>query len=352
MSERLPRASVSRRSVLAAGVASFGAAVVAACSRSGSTATFKPGASATPTETPTTPPPDPASVRANELGLVPVLMHHRVTEKVESEFDMTPAYFRSELERLHAEDYYPVRTIDLVHGTFDQVPPGKTPVVMTFDDGTSGQFGYAPGGSIKPDSGVGILVDFHRENPDFPAVASFYINQNPFAIADTAKALSDLHKLGMEIGNHTLHHANLKQLDRAHVQSEFGALQAMVEQAVPGVRTRTMALPLGVEPRDKALSRTGIFRGRRYLNEGVLLVGANPSHSPYHRKFDAQAIPRIRSSSYQGGTGEYLATYWLNYLKANPTQRYRAAGNPGKITFPRSFADVLNPKLRTRAITY
>jgi hypothetical protein len=68
--------------------------------------------------------------------------------------------------------------------------------------------------------------------------------------------------------------------------------------------------------------------------------------------FDAQAIPRIRSSSYQGGKGQYLATYWLDFLKANPDKRYRAAGNPGKVTFPRAFADVLSPKLRARAVTY
>ncbi|MDX6287063.1 MAG: hypothetical protein QOG53_2548 [Frankiales bacterium] len=279
-------------------------------------------------------------------------MHHRVTEKVDSEFDMTPAYYRAELERLYAEGYYPVTTLDLVHGNFGHVPAGKTPVVMTFDDGSSNQFGYTASGAIKPDSGIGILLDFNREHPDFPAIASVYINQQPFGIADTAKALGDLHRLGFEIGNHTLHHANLKQLDPAHVQAELGALQAMVEQAVPGVRTRTMALPLGVEPHDKALARSGLFRGKRYLNEGVLLVGANPSHSPFHKSFDAQALPRIRSSSYQGGTGEFLAKYWLDYLKAHPTQRYRAAANPGRITFPKSFADVLNPKLRGRAVSY
>ena len=82
------------------------------------------------------------------------------------------------------------------------------------------------------------------------------------------------------------------------------------------------------------------------------MVGANPSHSPYHKLFDAQAIPRIRSSSYQGGRAAYLATYWLDFLKANPDKRYRAAGNPGKVTFPRKYANVLRPALRARAVTY
>jgi peptidoglycan/xylan/chitin deacetylase (PgdA/CDA1 family) len=337
--------------VIAAGLVSFGGAVVAACSKGGGST--KAGPSGPTSSTPSsTPPPDPASVRANELGLVPILMHHRVSETVDSEYDMTPAYYRAELERLYAEGYYPVRTIDLVHGSFDHVPAGKTPVVMTFDDGSPNQFAYTSAGTVKPDSGIGILLDFNKEHPDFPAVASVYINQQPFGIADTAKALGDLHRLGFEIGNHTLHHANLKQLDAAHVQAELGALQAMVGQAVPGLTTRTMALPLGVEPHDHALARTGLFRGKRYLNEGVLLVGANPSHSPFHKSFDAQAIPRIRSSSFNGGKGEFVATYWLDYLKTHPTQRYRAAGNPGHITFPKNFSDILNPRLRSRAIAY
>jgi peptidoglycan/xylan/chitin deacetylase (PgdA/CDA1 family) len=340
---------LSRRSLFAIGAAGL---AVAACG-GGKSSPKASGSSPAPSPTQSaTPPPDPASVKANELGLVPVLMHHRVVAKVDSEYDMTPAYFRAELQRLYTEGYYPVRTLDLVHGTFDHVPAGKTPVVMTFDDGSPGQFAYTSTGEVDPDSGVGILLEFNAQHPEFPAVASMYINQHPFAIGDTAKALGDLNKHGFEIGNHTFDHANLKPLDAGKVQEEFGKLQQMVEQAVPGLKPRTMALPLGVEPRDHQLARTGSYAGEKYVNEGVLLVGANPSHSPFHKMFDPQAIPRIRSSSYQGGKGEYLATYWLDYLKAHPDQRYRAAGNPGHVTFPKSFSGVLSPKLAAKAVTY
>ena len=350
MLDKQPDKQLSRRSLFAIGAAGF---VAAACGGGSSAPKATRGSSPTPSPAQSAaPPPDPASVRANELGLVPVLMHHRVVDKVDSEFDMTPAYFRAELQRLYAEGYYPVRTIDLVHGALDHVPAGKTPVVMTFDDGSPGQFGYTSTGAVNPNSGVGILLEFNAQHPDFPAVASMYINQHPFQIADTRKALGDLNKYGFEIGNHTFDHANLKPLDPAKVQEEFGKLQQMVEQAVPGVKPRTMALPLGVEPRDHALAHTGSYAGEKYVNEGVLLVGANPSHSPFHKMFDAQAIPRIRSSSYQGGRGEYLATYWLDFLKANPDKRYRSAGNPGHVTFPKSFAGVLSSKLATKAITY
>ena len=279
-------------------------------------------------------------------------MHHRLVDHVDSEFDMTPAYFRAELERLHREGYYPVTTLDLVRRGLGHVPAGKTPVVLTFDDGSSGQFGYRADGSIDPKTAVGMMLEFHRENPDFPAVASMYVNKQPFAVADTAKAIRDLHKLGFEIGNHTYDHVNLSSVKRGRIEAEFGELQRMVERAVPGLRPRTMALPFGVEPHDIGLAHRGTFHGEGYVNEAVLLVGADPSHSPYNRVFEPQRLPRIRSSSFHGGKGQYIATYWLDYLARHADLRYRAAGNPGKVTFPKSFAGSLAPRFRSRAVSY
>ena len=279
-------------------------------------------------------------------------MHHRVVEHVDSEFDMTAAWFRAELERLHREGYFPVRTIDLVRHSFDAVPAGKTPVVLTFDDGSTGQLGYRKDGSIDPSTAVGIMLDFHREHPDFPAVASFYVNSDPFGYTDARKPLGDLHRLGFEIGNHTLDHVDLAQISGRKVEAEFGKLQEMVEHAVPGYRPLTMALPLGIAPKNERFARTGVFRGERYRNLGALLVGSNPSHSPYHKDFDPYHLPRIRSSSWHHGKGEFLLTYWLDYLRHHDDLRYRAAGNPGHVTFPKSFSGSLDPRWRSRAIRY
>jgi hypothetical protein len=45
-------------------------------------------------------------------------------------------------------------------------------------------------------------------------------------------------------------------------------------------------------------------------------------------------------------------TYWLDYLKANPGQRYISAGNPGKVTFPKALAATLAPALAGKANPY
>ncbi|MDQ1700083.1 MAG: hypothetical protein QOG34_1946 [Frankiaceae bacterium] len=344
-------ARLSRRALLAAGLG----AAVAACGGS----RRRPPAIATPPPTtkapttspsPTAPPPDPATVKANELGVIPVLMHHRLIDKVDSEFDMTPAWFRAELERLLAEGYYPVTTLQVARRDLGHVPAGRSPVVLTFDDSSRGQLHYAKG-SIAADSAVGILLDFAREHPEFPAVASFYLNKDPFALGDPHRAVGDLANAGMEVGNHTYDHVPLR-LPAAQVQAQLGELAAMVGTAVPGLQPRTLALPLGVTPSLPRLARAGRWRQTSYRNEAVLLVGAEPAHSPWHKSWDPGAVPRIRSSSYGGGKGEFLSTWWLDQIKAGTVTRYVAAGNPGHVTFPKKYADRLAPAYRHVAVAY
>jgi len=344
-------ARLSRRALLAAGLG----LAAAACGGKARRPTALPTPSSnppspSPSATPTTPPPDPAQVKANELGVIPVLMHHRLVDKVDSEYDMTAQWFRAELERLLREGYYPVTTLQVARRDLGHVPAGRSPVVLTFDDSSRGQLHYT-GTRIAADSAVGMLLDFAREHPEFPAVASFYLNKDPFAIGDPHRVVADLAGHGMEVGNHTYDHVPLR-LPAAKVQEQLGKLAAMVDTAVPGLQPRTMALPLGVEPSAPALVRAGRWGHTSYRNEAVLLVGAEPAHSPWHKSWNPSAVPRIRSSSYGGGKGEFLSTWWLDRIRAGAVTRYVSAGNPGHVTFPKKYADRLAPAHRDVAITY
>lgn len=355
---------LSRRAVLGGGLAAAVGLATAACGGGGDKAASKDSAlaSAKPRTTgnpapgagPTKAPVDPAAVKANELGQVPVLMYHRITPQVKAEFDRSPADFRAELQRIFSEGYRPVRTIDLVRGQLD-VPAGMTPVVLSFDDGYPDQFRYTADGTLDPTCGIGILIDVAKQFPDCRPVASMNINKDPFGLSDPAKikaALTDLDKRGIEVANHTYGHDNLAKLDPEGIQKDFVLLQRMVHGAAPGAAVRTMALPFGVWSKDRGLAHTGNFDGETYTNEGILLVGANPSPSPYAAKFDPLAIPRIRSTSYGNGTIPQTSNYWLDYLKANPAQRYISAGNPGRVTFPKALAPALAPALATKAVSY
>ena len=77
-------------------------------------------ASSAPSEQPSsTPAPsdvDPASVKANELGSVPVMMYHVVKPDAKGEYDQTPDEFKAELERMHKDGFVPITTRQLVEG--------------------------------------------------------------------------------------------------------------------------------------------------------------------------------------------------------------------------------------------
>jgi peptidoglycan/xylan/chitin deacetylase (PgdA/CDA1 family) len=349
---------LTRRALLGAGVAAIGAAAAACSGRAAAPRAVarSAGSDAKPSPSPSVtasapPPPDPAAVHANEVGVIPVLMHHRLVTKVDSEFDMTPDWFAAELDRLHREGYYPVTMLQVARGDLGHVPAGRSPVVLTFDDSSNGQLHYTAKGSIAPDSAVGMLLAFAQQHPDFPAVASFYLNRDPFALGDPHRAVGDLVAHGFEVGNHTYDHVPL-QLPPARVQQQIGELAAMVSAAAPGTSTRTLALPLGVEPSHPALVRRGAWRGTAYANEAVLLVGADPAHSPFHREWRAGAVPRIRSASFRGGHGEFEAKWWLDQIKHGTVTRYVSAGNPGHVTVPKAYAGHVAPAFRSRLVTY
>jgi hypothetical protein len=209
----------------------------------------QPSASAqSPSPSPAAPV-DPASVHANELGQIPVLMYHQFLAKPRGVYDQTIAQFRAELASLYAHGYRTITAADLVAGHID-VPAGKKPMVLTFDDSTVSQYGELPDGSVDPKTAVGVLLDVAKKAGEEHPVATFYVNGDPFA--GRPKYLAKLHEMGFEVAEHTLTHANLKQLDDAGVQAELAKGLKVITDAIPGVQVTTMALPFGVRPRNHA----------------------------------------------------------------------------------------------------
>src|SRR3989442_10942569 len=76
----------------------------------------------------------------NELGRVMILEYHKI-DSPEQRWTRTPENFRRDLERLHARGYRLIALNDLLDGRI-AVPAGTTPVVLTFDDSSPGQFRY------------------------------------------------------------------------------------------------------------------------------------------------------------------------------------------------------------------
>ena len=295
----------------------------------------------------------PTATVPNELGLVPVMMYHRIDPNRTSEYDLTPAEFRAELQRLWKDGFVPVNASSYISGDIN-IPRGKKPVVMTFDDGSSSQLAFTPSGQVKPDTAVGIMLAFGKLHPDFKPAGTFYLNKDPFAAgADVPRYLRWLVQNGFEIGNHTLDHVPLNTVDDATIQKELADEANLIDQAVPGYQIKSMALPDGAIPSNRSLAVQGSSGGTSYGPYGVMLVGANPAPSPFARDFDSAAIPRIRSAHmpWHNTQQDYLFDWWITQLERNPSSVYVSDGDASKVTFPPSESDKLASRYQSEANT-
>ncbi len=308
---------------------------------------FAPGSSTLVALRPSLSPDAPVSsgLRPNELGSVPVLMYHQLLEDGGGEYDLTPAEFRAELDRLRRAHYRPVTASAFVSGRMN-VARGTTPVVMTFDDSTTNQASLLEDGSIDPDSAVGIMLDYAREHPEFRPAGTLYVNRAPFGGSPKAGELARrLVALGFELGNHTYSHARLDQLDDAGVQSEIVRGNRIIRELLPGASVTTIALPYGILPVRRDLALEGAWDGERYRFGAAFLTGAEPAPSPFGSAFDPQSVPRIRTDP-----GELLngSSDWLRRLEAEPDARFVSDGNPRRVTYPVELAGLLADAYRTR----
>jgi hypothetical protein len=292
------------------------------------------------------------SLKPNELGVVPVLMHHQIRPDG-SAYDLTAGQFRAELARLWSDGFYPVRASDLVSARLD-VPKGRSPVVLTFDDATNNQIEFTSNGRLDPNSAVGILEDFSASHPGFPATGTFYVPRNAFdgngrTRKQTFRWLVDH---GFELGNHTRDHLALNTLGAAGVQRQLVLGDRLLSDRLPGYRPQTMALPLGSLPRPPSLAVSGRWNGDSYRFAGVFLSGAEPAPSPFSTRWNPREIPRIVTNPHWRDARDFTWGMWLDTLERNPGLRYVSDGNPKTISFPRAREVGLAPRYHNRAAPY
>lgn len=253
----------------------------------------------------------------NELGRIPIIEYHLIGAE-EGRWTRTPEHFRADLETLYRRGYRPVTLRDVVERRI-ALPRGTSPVVITFDDASPSQFRYIERDGvlhIDPTSAIGIWLDFASQHPDWPNSAVFCLLSGAeagrafFGNKDIEGQKTEwrhrkvmfLADQGFELCNHTLWHATLSssKYDDAFVQQQIARLQLAIDSAVPGYRTRTLALPLGEWPRNRELARAGSWtdpktgRTTSYEHDVVLRVAGGPARSPYDPEFDALRLPRVQ----------------------------------------------------------
>jgi peptidoglycan/xylan/chitin deacetylase (PgdA/CDA1 family) len=282
-----------------------------------------------------------AMMPPNEMGKIMVLMYHRFESK-EAEWVRTPAHFRKDLQNLYDRGYYLINTRDLASGLIN-VPEGKSPVVLTFDDSATGQIKKLANGKWDPNCAVGILTAFTAAHPDFGRAGSFYVND--WGSSKLPKILGEMIALGYEIGNHTMDHPQLSKLPEAKVKEEIAMLQDYVEKANPGYQITTMALPFGIYPKNTAWAEDGTFNGITYHHSILLEVGSSPSVSPYSKEFNPMHVTRVRGSELDHAKSTEYIDGALAYFDAHPEERFVSDGDPGTVTVPRRLEDEVSKNL-------
>jgi peptidoglycan/xylan/chitin deacetylase (PgdA/CDA1 family) len=248
------------------------------------------------------------------MGKVPVLMVHLVAD-TDAVYTITKARFRHTLEVLYEHGYRPITVAQLIDKRID-VPAGKRPVVFTFDDASASQFRYIERNGqleVDPESAVGIWLDFAKQHPDWKPRATFCMlsgaeaGRSFFGNRDIEGQKTEwrfrkvqwLHAQGFELCNHTLWHANLARYPEAFVQEQIARGQLAIDSAVPGYKVRTLALPLGVWPKNRALAQRGQWKDPKsgvvttYDYDAILEVAGGPSVSPFDPAFNPRSIRRF-----------------------------------------------------------
>jgi peptidoglycan/xylan/chitin deacetylase (PgdA/CDA1 family) len=265
----------------------------------------------------------------NRLGDVLVLVYHGIG-RPEARWVRTPENLRADLEYMLAHGYYPVNLIDLARGNLDHVPKGRRPIVLTFDDSAAGHFRYLEDGTIDPDCAVGVLKAMHEAyGEDWPLRATFFVLLNagkpgPFLFRQAEFGPQKVQALvdwGMEVGSHTITHADLSEIGPDEIKWELAVSQDRIEALVPGYRVRSLALPYGIYPADISLLKEGYAPSEdlTYRYEAVVTLRAKPALSPFSAEFDPLFIPRVQAIQSQ-------LDIWFSYYERHPERYYTSGG--------------------------
>lgn len=287
---------------------------------------------------------------SDELGRFPVLMYHQIGAK-EAEWRRTPENFKQDLLSLYQNGYTPISLKDLVSCHID-IPKGKTPVLFTFDDGAVGQLEKIQGSSPHqwaPNSAVGMMLEFSKTHPDFPAKGVFFLNSDKRLV----KQLQPLIQSGFEIGNHTYSHPKLSTLSQTGVEKQIVQLQNWVQSYVPNLGILGLALPFGIHAKNDEWVKSGEYEGIKFNHRAIFEVGAGPSSSPFSKRFNAFKIPRLRGSDAPAGESSLgFLSNLLKYFKNHPSERFQSDGNPRTIGVKKgtNLSDLRCPSLSTQII--
>lgn len=296
-----------------------------------------------------------AKNNVNELGKVPIMMYHGIIDMASNEtkytggnvdkdgYNRTAEAFREDLEFYYQSGYRMVRLIDYVHGNID-VPLGKSPIVLTFDDGREDNFkvlGRNEDGSLQidPNCAVGILEELKEKYPDFQVTATFFVNSGLFQQKEyNEEILKWLVDHGYDVGNHTTTHPDFTKISESEATTAVGKVYQQLDAIIPGKYVPIVALPYGSPYKKSHVNFSHIMHGEidgyTYQTEAALRVGWDSEVSPFSRNFDPTFLKRVRAYDNDGEEFD-IAMVFTSLEKT----RYISDGDPDTIVVPEGMED-------------
>ena len=292
----------------------------------------------------------------NEMGRIMVLEYHLITDH-NGDYARERGQFRKDLELLYDRGYRPVNMSDVLDKNLN-LPKGLSPVVFVFDDASPEQFSYIENNGkleIDPQSGMGIWLDFKKTHPDWNNKAVYCLlsganaGHNFFGDRGIKGQKSNwrfqkvkwLADNGFELCDHTLWHAQLSKYPDAFVQEQIARNALAIDSAVPGYKIRSMALPQGLWPKNRALASKGSWTNPKtgktvnYSWPVVFEVAGGPMRSPYDPAFNPGSTPRIQVI---GNAIEQV----MNKLESTGNA-YISDGNPSVVARPAASSSTAAP---------
>jgi peptidoglycan/xylan/chitin deacetylase (PgdA/CDA1 family) len=279
-------------------------------------------------------------IPANEMGRIPILMYHSVGERGAYDrhgLNIPPSLFRKHLQLFYDNGFYPINARDILSARLD-VPKGKIPFAITFDDARGSQFRYRKDGTIDPDCAIGILESFHKKHGEnWPQRATFFVlpksQYNPIPFwqdKQDTKKFQFLANAGYELANHSTSHRAMSKLNAEQLAWETKTCRDYVKARAANATMDTLAFPYGVFPRGN-LNEVLLQNGNRCL----FMAWGDASYPSYDKRFDRKAVMRVGSEP--GNIERWVAALVRDRKKrGNVLRPYISDGDPNIVTVPDS----------------
>ena len=279
------------------------------------------------------------------MGLMLVVVYNNISAEASDSTTRTPDQLRDDLALLGSKGFYPINVRDLVAGDID-IPAGKSPVVITFDGSSPGQYRILDDDTLDPSCAVGVmqsLVDdgYWHAKATFFCLLDVVPNENE-VFGQTERRMEKLRNLvdwGYEIGSNTKTRLDLSAATQDSIRSELAESQVALQDLIgPGYSVTSLSVPYGRFPRSAAVLASGTSQETTYQYTAAVGLDNSPCPSPYSTLFKPLRIPRIASA------GETLA-FAIDELKNRPGLLYISDGDPTTVSAPHDLDSSLGEPL-------